>query len=91
MVTSKLADTKVYDVMLVVMVTDVYQAASEVKALDTFYHTLQNEPDRAYYGLVHAVHYLEILYYIYTSLDHVLRANDSNAIDVLMLTDELFR
>ncbi|XP_065891098.1 protein pelota homolog isoform X2 [Dysidea avara] len=58
-VTARLADTK---------------AASEVKALDSFYHTLQNEPDRAYYGL-----------------GHVQRANDSNAIDVLMLTDELFR
>ncbi|XP_028517947.1 protein pelota homolog [Exaiptasia diaphana] len=34
-IASRLADTK---------------ASSEVKALDTFYSTLQNEPDKAYYG-----------------------------------------
>ena len=34
-VTAKLADTK---------------AAGEVRALDAFYHMLQNEPDRAFYG-----------------------------------------
>nr|UST29492.1 pelota [Haliclona caerulea] len=37
-IASRLADTK---------------ASSEVKALDTFYTTLQNEPDRAYYGIRH--------------------------------------
>ncbi|KXJ08329.1 Protein pelota-like [Exaiptasia diaphana] len=35
-IASRLADTK---------------ASSEVKALDTFYSTLQNEPDKAYYGI----------------------------------------
>ena len=34
-VSAKLADTK---------------AAGEVKALDSFYQMLQNEPDRAFYG-----------------------------------------
>lgn len=51
---------------------------------------LQHEPDRAYYGLVNVVHYLEYVT-CFISLDHVTRANESNAIDVLMLTDELFR
>ncbi|XP_031553957.1 protein pelota homolog [Actinia tenebrosa] len=37
-IASRLADTK---------------ASSEVKSLDTFYTTLQNEPDRAYYGVRH--------------------------------------
>ncbi|KXJ21899.1 protein pelota homolog [Exaiptasia diaphana] len=37
-IASRLADTK---------------ASSEVKALDTFYSTLQNEPDKAYYGIGH--------------------------------------
>ena len=52
--TSKLADTKVCVVMMVFQwlswATGYTKAASEVKTLDTFYHTLQNEPDRAYYG-----------------------------------------
>lgn len=67
------------------------KAASEVKALDTFYHTLQNEPDRAYYGLDKCWALFRLYQSIFIRLDHVLRANDSNAIDVLMLTDELFR
>ncbi|XP_048583189.1 protein pelota homolog [Nematostella vectensis] len=37
-IASRLADTK---------------ASSEVKALDTFYNMLQNEPERAYYGINH--------------------------------------
>lgn len=55
----KLADTK---------------AAGEVRALDSFYHMLQNEPNRAFYGI-----------------KHVERASESNAIETLMVTDELFR
>ena len=66
------------------------KAASEVKALDTFYHTLQNEPDHANYGLGWCWALIGMYWIIYR-LDHVLQANDSNAIDVLMLTDELFQ
>lgn len=58
-VSVKLADTK---------------AASEVKALDSFYSMLQNEPNRAFYGI-----------------DDVERANEVNAIETLLVTDELFR
>lgn len=58
-VASKLADTK---------------ASSEVKALDNFFDTLQNEPARAYYGLA-----------------HVERAKDAQAIEILLVSDSLFR
>jgi len=58
-VLSRLSDTK---------------AASEVKALDSFYTMLQNEPDRAFYGI-----------------GHVEKANDMSAIEILLVTDELFR
>lgn len=57
--TSRLADTK---------------AAGEVKALDDFYKMLQNEPDRAFYGL-----------------KHVEKANEAMAVDILLISDELFR
>lgn len=58
-VASKLADTK---------------AAGEVKALETFYTMLQNEPSRAFYGL-----------------NHVLKANEDQAIETLLISDNLFR
>ncbi|XP_057294762.1 protein pelota homolog [Hydractinia symbiolongicarpus] len=58
-VTSKLTDTK---------------ASSEVKALNAFYSMLQQEPERAFYGI-----------------DHVERANEMEAIETLLVTDELFR
>ncbi|XP_062512262.1 protein pelota homolog [Corticium candelabrum] len=55
----KLADTK---------------AAAEVRALDAFYAMLQNEPNRAFYGM-----------------KHVEAANEQNAIEILLITDDLFR
>ncbi|XP_029462626.1 protein pelota homolog [Rhinatrema bivittatum] len=58
-VTSRLADTK---------------AAGEVKALEDFYKMLQQEPDRAFYGI-----------------KHVEKANEALAIDILLISDELFR
>lgn len=58
-VTSKLADTK---------------ATSEVKALEEFYQMLQNDPDRAFYGVL-----------------PIERAADMQAIEKLLITDELFR
>ncbi|KAH9502895.1 hypothetical protein Btru_074734 [Bulinus truncatus] len=58
-VAAKLADTK---------------AAGEVKALDDFYAMLQNDPNRAYYGIKHCE-----------------RAAEQQAIELLMISDELFR
>ena len=50
------------------------KAAGEVKALQDFYKMLQNEPDKACYGL-----------------KQVEKANESDAIDVLLVTDGLLR
>lgn len=58
-VASKICDTK---------------AASEVKALQQFYSTLQSEPAKAFYGKA-----------------HVLRANEAQAIESLLISDRLFR
>lgn len=58
-VTSRLSDTK---------------AAGEVKALEDFYKMLQQEPDRAFYGLA-----------------HVEKASEALAIDILLISDKLFR
>lgn len=56
---SRLADTK---------------ASSEVKALDDFYQTMQNDPNRASYGI-----------------KPVEKAAEQQAIEVLLISDELFR
>lgn len=58
-VASKLADTK---------------ATSEVKALDEFYQMLQNDPNRAFYGI-----------------KPVEKAAEQQAVEVLLISDELFR
>jgi len=58
-VSMKLADTK---------------ALSEVRCLDDFYAMLQNDANRAFYGL-----------------KHVEYANEAQAIETLLLSDELFR
>ncbi|ESP05086.1 hypothetical protein LOTGIDRAFT_208023 [Lottia gigantea] len=58
-VTARLADTK---------------AAGEVRALDDFYQMLQNDPDRAFYGI-----------------KPIEKAAELNAIETLMVSDELFR
>lgn len=58
-VTMRLADTK---------------ATAEVKILDDFYQMLQNDPNRAFYGV-----------------RHVEKANEAQAIETLLITDELFR
>lgn len=58
-VTARLADTK---------------AAGEVAALDTFYHMLQTDPDRAFYGI-----------------NHCEKAAELQAVETLLMTDELFR
>ncbi|XP_018335802.1 protein pelota isoform X2 [Agrilus planipennis] len=58
-VTSKMADTK---------------AASEVKALEQFYNTLQTEPAKAFYGK-----------------KHVEKACEAQAIETLLISDNLFR
>ncbi|KAL0272595.1 UNVERIFIED_CONTAM: hypothetical protein PYX00_005509 [Menopon gallinae] len=50
------------------------KAAGEIRALDLFYHTLQNEPSKAYYGL-----------------RHVQKAAENQAIETLLLSDNLFR
>ena len=50
------------------------KAASEVKTLEAFYMMLQNEPNRAFYGL-----------------KHVEKANESQAIETLLISDNLFR
>ncbi|VEN50419.1 unnamed protein product [Callosobruchus maculatus] len=50
------------------------KAASEVKAIETFYTMLQCEPAKAFYGK-----------------KHVLRANEAQAIETLMISDNLFR
>ncbi|CAB3993568.1 pelota homolog [Paramuricea clavata] len=50
------------------------KASGEVKALDNFYQILQNDPDRAYYGV-----------------KHVERANELLAVEILLVSDELFR
>lgn len=56
---SKLADTK---------------ASGEVKALDDFYQMLQNDPNRAFYGI-----------------KHVEKAAEQQAVEVVLISDELFR
>ncbi|CAF1521686.1 unnamed protein product, partial [Didymodactylos carnosus] len=58
-VINKLSDTK---------------AATEMKLLEQFMQLLNNEPDRAYYGL-----------------ESIERANQAQAIECLLITDELFR
>jgi len=58
-VNNKLSDTK---------------ALSEVKALEDFYHMLQMNPNRAFYGV-----------------KHVEKANEEQAIETMLITDELFR
>lgn len=58
-VTSRISDTK---------------AASEVKAIETFYTMLQTDPGKAFYGK-----------------KHVERANEAQAIEVLLISDKLFR
>ncbi|XP_013398167.1 protein pelota homolog isoform X2 [Lingula anatina] len=58
-VTCRLSDTK---------------ASGEVKALDDFYQMLQNDPNRAFYGI-----------------RHVEMANEQQAIETLLISDELFR
>jgi protein pelota len=58
-VTARLSDTK---------------AAAEVKALEDFYTMLQNDPNRAFYGI-----------------RHVELAFQSEAIETLLISDELFR
>ncbi len=58
-VSARLADTK---------------AQSEVRALEDFYSMLQNDPNRAFYGV-----------------KHVENANEAQAIETLMVSDELFR
>lgn len=50
------------------------KAASEVRALDAFYTMLQNEPNRAFYGI-----------------KHVEKANELQAIEILLISDNLFR
>lgn len=61
------------DPTVISKLTDV-KATGEVKALEAFYSMLQNDPDRAYYGLT-----------------HVEKANESQAIETLLLSDNLFR
>ncbi|XP_044271584.1 protein pelota [Tribolium madens] len=50
------------------------KAASEVKALESFYTMLQCEPDKAFYGK-----------------KHVEKANEAQAIETLLISDNLFR
>ncbi|KAF6025761.1 PELO [Bugula neritina] len=50
------------------------KAASEVRALDSFYQMLQTDPNRALYGY-----------------NHVEKANSLQAIETLLISDELFR
>lgn len=50
------------------------KALGEVKALEDFYQMLQNDPNRAFYGI-----------------RHVEKANEMQAIETLLITDELFR
>lgn len=50
------------------------KAASEVKALEQFYQTLQTEPEKAFYGKA-----------------HVMQAAESQAIETLLISDNLFR
>ena len=57
--TARMADTK---------------AMAEVKALETFYTTFNNEPNRAFYGF-----------------KHVEKASQAQAIDTLLISDNLFR
>jgi protein pelota len=56
------------------------KAAGEVKALESFYSMLQHEPNRACYG-----------WFIFLRIKHIEKANEANAIELLMVTDELFR
>lgn len=58
-VTARLADTK---------------ASLEIKALDDFYQMLQNDPNRAFYGV-----------------KQVEKAAEHQAVEVLLISDELFR
>ena len=46
----------------------------QVRALDSFYKTLTNEPLKAFYGE-----------------KHVFRAAEAQAIEVLLISDKLFR
>jgi len=50
------------------------KAAGEMKLLDQFMHLLNDEPEKAYYGL-----------------EVVEKANQAQAIEYLLITDELFR
>ena len=49
-------------------------AMDEVRSLDRFLHMLDENPDRAFYGL-----------------KHVQLAHANQAIETLLITDELFR
>ena len=46
----------------------------QVRALDSFYKTLTNDPLKAFYGE-----------------KHVFRASEAQAIEVLLISDKLFR
>lgn len=61
------------DQSVVAKLTDT-KAAGEIRALESFYSTLQNEPSKAYYGL-----------------KHVQRAAENQAVETLLLSDNLFR
>ncbi len=50
------------------------KAAEEVRALDSFYRTLTNDPLKAFYGE-----------------KHVFRAAEAQAIEILLISDKLFR
>ncbi|KAL8610690.1 hypothetical protein ACOMHN_047259 [Nucella lapillus] len=50
------------------------KATAEVRALDSFYQMLQNDPDRAFYGVKHCE-----------------KAASLQAVDTLLISDELFR
>jgi len=50
------------------------KAVKDVDALESFYKTLENDPDRATYGL-----------------KQITKSNQQQAIDVLMISDSLFR
>ncbi|XP_035776130.1 protein pelota-like isoform X1 [Anopheles albimanus] len=61
------------DPAVIVKMSDT-KAAGEVKALESFYTTLQLEPAKAFYGR-----------------KHILKAADAQAIETLLISDNLFR
>lgn len=81
------------DAAIMEQLTDV-KAAAEVAALQRFYETFNSDASRAVYEKTKTKsNWFQNLFFFFFSygLKHVQAANDAAAIDVLLLTNELFK